>query len=96
MDPFQLLANLLNTVASWLASVLAGGLMVLAGQLPLIWPVTASVVALLDATRITPYLVLVAHWFPLWALALAFGCWLVVEATLMVWWLYRIVRLATL
>lgn len=96
MDPFQLLADLLNAIASWLTSVLAGGLLFLAGQLPLVWPVTASIVALLDATRIAPYLVVIAHWFPLWALALAFFCWLVVEATLFAWWLYRIIRLATL
>lgn len=96
MNPFQWLSDFVAWFWEILQSLLASGLAALASILPTQFSFTATLVALLDLSPYYSYLVVIAHWFPLWALAFAFQIWLAVEAVLIAWYLYRVVRLATI
>lgn len=94
MDPLQLLIDLVAWFWQTFQTALAMGLSALASILPERFPFTPLLVALLDLTPYYSYLVVIGHWFPLWALAWAFQAWLFTEIVLLGWWIYRIVRLA--
>lgn len=94
MDPLQALVDILMSIWNTIQSVLAMGISSLASILPSQFPYIGQLVALLDLRPFFSFLVIIAHWFPLWALAWAFQLWLAVEIVMLSWWLYRIVRLA--